>query len=365
MNILFITPSIGYAGAAKMLTFVANNLSQRGHQVSIVNLNLVSRGVFQPIDERIRIYDLDDTVSGIKRITCLKKLTAIAKKVQADVLIGFTAFPNMYVRMVGKLCGIPSIMSERGDPNCTFGKGFKDRLALQIINGCTGGVFQTGGAQEFYGKHLREKGLVIPNPIFVKGQVPDVVYSVREKTVVSVGRLDNHQKRYDVMLKAFKIFSDKHPEYTLRLYGDGPDKEKIEAEAAELGITERVRFMGLTNQPMQDIARDGMFLITSDYEGISNSLLEAMAVGLPCVSTDHTPGGARLLITDHEDGLLAPVQDTEKLAAAMCEFAEDAALAEKCGRNAKNVKQRFDPERIIDMWENYCLSLVNRNGLHG
>ena len=111
--------------------------------------------------------------------------------------------------------------------------------------------------------------------------------------------------------------------------------------------------MGLTTQPMQDIAHDGMFLITSDFEGISNSLLEAMAVGLPCVSTDHTPGGARLLIQSGENGLLAPVADPIGLSEAMCRFAEDKLLAHKCGENAKDVVNRFAPDRMIDMWENY------------
>ena len=118
--------------------------------------------------------------------------------------------------------------------------------------------------------------------------------------------------------------------------------------------------MGITTNPMQDIAKDGMFIITSDFEGISNSLLEAMAVGLPCVSTDHTPGGARLLITNEENGLLAPVRDVEKLAECMCRFAEDSELAKKCGENAKDVLNRFAPTKIIDMWENYVIKLAEK-----
>ena len=176
--------------------------------------------------------------------------------------------------------------------------------------------------------------------------------------MVSVGRLDNFQKRYDVMLEAFKLFHNRHPDYTLKLYGDGADVEQIRKWVRDLGLSDAVRFMGLTKQPMQDIAADGMFLITSDFEGISNALLEAMAAGLPCVSTDHTPGGARLLIQDHENGLLAPIADAQKLADAMCEFAEDPALAEKCGKNARAVLERFAPERIIDMWEEYCLGVI-------
>ena len=176
--------------------------------------------------------------------------------------------------------------------------------------------------------------------------------------MVSVARLDNFQKRYDVMLDAFKLFSDKHPDYVLKLYGKGSDEELIRSWVHERNLDDKVLFPGLTKQPMQDTCRDGMFLITSDFEGISNALLEAMAVGLPCVSTDHTPGGARLLITDHENGLLAPIQDPEALAKAMCKFAENPALAEKCGNNAKDVVNRFAPEKIIDMWENYILKLT-------
>ena len=356
-NILFITASLGFGGAAKMLSFVAESLCQRGHKVSIANLkNTVGGAGYERfVREDITVYD----VSGLGRKDQILRVRKIAKESSADVIIGFTELPNAIASIVGFTLGIPSIMSERGDPARTgVGKGFKNALVLKIINSSRGGVFQTEGARAFYGKGLRRRGVVIPNPIFINGEVPSVDNADREKSVVSVGRLDNFQKRYDVMLDAFKLFSDKHPEYVLKLYGKGSDEELIKTWVSERGLKEKVRFMGLTKQPMQDICRDGMFIITSDYEGISNSLLEAMAVGLPCVSTDHTPGGARLLITDHENGLLAPVQDAESLAAAMCEFANNPELAEKCGNNAKDVVDRFDPDKIIDMWESYILKLT-------
>ena len=290
----------------------------------------------------------------------IRQIKHHAKEFDADVLIGFTGFPNAYAKIVGTMLHIPSIMSERGDPARTSGKGVKSTIMRFIINLSRGGVFQTEGVMEYYGKCLQKRGIVIPNPIFINDEeMPFVRQCEREKTVVSVGRLDNRQKRYDVMLDAFKIFSEKHPEYTLKIYGKGVDEEKIRAWVEERSLSEKVKFMGLTTQPMQDIARDGIFLITSDYEGISNALLEAMAVGLPCVSTDHTPGGARLLIQDHENGLLAPIGDAIKLAACMCEFAEDLELSEKCGSNARNVLIRFESESIIDMWEQYINAIAN------
>ena len=363
MKVLFVTLSLGFGGAEKMLTFVAESLSKRGHAVSIANLNCVP--AYVNLHRRAISEDISVTeASGDRRKSAMDKVRFVldvAKKEKADVVIGFTEIPNVIARIVGMILGIPSVMSERGDPARTgVGRGLKNSMVLRLINGSKGGVFQTEGARDFYGRGLRRRGRVIPNPIFIKGEIPEVEYAEREKSVVSVGRLDNEQKRYDVMLDAFRLFSDKHPDYVLKLYGKGSDEELIGQWAKDRNLEEKVLFMGLTTQPMQDIARDGMFLITSDYEGISNSLLEAMATGLSCVSTDHTPGGARLLITDHENGLLAPVGDAKALAAAMCEFAEDSELAAKCGENAKDVVNRFAPDQIVDMWESYILKLVKK-----
>ena len=356
MNIVFVTNSIGFGGAEKMLTFIANSLSERHHSCIIINLGAVPSYVnayTQTIDSSVKLYNIREEFTTKNRIKDIGKIISISKKHHADVIIGFTSFPNMYASLTGKLLRIPSIISERGDPNRTIGDTIKDRILTFIINRSNGGVFQIDGAKKFFGNGLQKRSVIIPNPIFLNGKTPVISYSKREKTVVSVGRLDNEQKRLDIMLESFSIFVKKHSEYVLKLYGRGAQETEIKQWCVEFGIQDKVKFMGLTTNPMHDIAGDGMFLITSDYEGISNSLLEAMAVGLPCVSTDHTPGGARFLIRDHENGLLAPIADVEALARAMCEFAENPELAEKCGRNARDVVNRFAPSKIIDMWENY------------
>lgn len=168
----------------------------------------------------------------------------------------------------------------------------------------------------------------------------------------------SHFLRRD-FFKEVPYFSNRYgyEEIPPSLYVAGDDENLVRQWCADLNIQDQVKFMGVTRTPMQDISDAGMFLITSDYEGISNSLLEAMAVGLPCVSTNHTPGGARLLIADHENGLLAPMGDVNALAEAMCEFADNPELAQKCGNNARDVVNRFEPSRIIDLWEDYIEKL--------
>jgi len=355
-NVLFISSSISFGGASKMLCFVADSLVERGHNVVVVNLKSTQNvtDFERKLNDKVQVYTVPPMPRGKgKNSWRIRFIKNIAKEQKTDVIVGFTSFPNMYATIVGKMLRIPSIMSERADPTRTNDGSFKSKIAKWIINRATGGVFQTKGAQAYYGRGLRRRCVVIPNPIFLDGDVPNVPFEEREKSVVSVGRLEFLQKRPDVMLEAFQIFWRSHPEYVLKIYGRGPDEEAIKQMANEMGLGDAVRFMGLTTRPMEDVAKDGMFILTSDYEGISNALLEAMAVGLPCVSTDHSPGGARLLIQDRENGLLAPTGDVEKLAAALSEFADNPALAKKCGENARDVVNRFEPNGIVDMWEEY------------
>ena len=360
-NILFLTNSISYGGAAKMLCFVANELHKRGFNVSILNYDTTIKNIdySQKINDGIMVYDYRvGGIKGLKRLHQISYTKKIAKEAKADVIVAFTFIPNAIGCIVGKMLNIPSIMSERADPYITVTDSFADRLLLKIINKSAGGVFQIQGAREFYDKGLQERSTVIPNPIFIKDDIEFSEFSQREKTVVSVGRFGNNQKRYDVMFRAFKIFSEKHPEYVLKLYGEGPDKDFMIEEIEELGMKDKIIIKGFTSSPMKDIMNDGIFLITSDFEGISNSMLEAMAIGLPVVSTDCSPGGARMVITDHEDGLLVPTGDCEEIAQALCEFAENDELAIRCGENAKKVVERFAPEKIIGQWEEYILNVV-------
>ena len=360
-TLLFVTTSLGYGGAAKILCFVAKSLSKQGYDVHIANIMSTDIRILQELPETVKVHAASSEKGrGIRRLDQLRKVKKIAKEIEADIIIGFTYYPNIIASIVGKQLGIKSIVSERGDPYRTIGKNLVSKITLAIINSADGGVFQTEGAMKFYSSKLCAKSKVIPNPIFFPAEgVPERVDAKVTKTVVSVGRLDNMQKRYDIMLQAFTIFSKSHPEYSLRIIGDGPDKEKIQLWCRELGIEDRVRFLGKSNHAMRDIVNDGMFLITSDFEGISNSLLEAMSLGLPCISTDHSPGGARFLITDHENGLLAPSGNAEKLAIAMTEFAENPELAKYCGERARAVIDRFSPVKIIAEWDSYILKFCN------
>lgn len=361
-KILFVTDSFGYGGAVKQLVFVADGLLNRGWQVAILNLNQdKGSGDNRTVDKNIQLFVANIQYSGTVKYNynLVKYTIKVTKQYEPEIIVGFTEIPNFCVSVAGRICGIPSVISERVDPFVTY----KDvRLPLKIklwcINRATGAVFQTKQASEFYSKCLRKNSAVIPNPVFVNEKLPLIDYEHLPKTIISLGRLDNHQKRFDVMLRSFAKFHDRHLGYELKIYGSGQDEDNIRQWIRDMELEPSVQLMGVSTRPFQDFCKGGIFLITSDYEGISNSLLEAMACGLPVVATDHTPGGARLLIRDKENGLLVPVRDEDAICNALSLYADNVALRAKCGTNAKKVLSDYSPEKILDLWEAYISKLV-------
>ena len=147
-------------------------------------------------------------------------------------------------------------------------------------------------------------------------------------------------------------FLETHPDYTLELYGDGPDEERLRILAEDLSISDKVVFCGITNHSLHVLSKAKFFVLSSDFEGIPNALLEAMSIGLPCISTKCRPGGAELLIQDGENGLLINTNDVDALCEAMHTMT-DYFFAEALGKEAKKIKERFSEEVIASMWCNY------------
>lgn len=355
-RVLFVTDTFGYGGAEKQLAFVAEGLLQRGYFVGICNLNQGKRGE----GERIVSKDIEMFVADIPYCNAIKSnydyvafVCKTARWFKPNIIVGFKELANFCSVVTGKITGIPSVISERADPFRAYSKAvFSTRVKLWVINHATAGVFQTEKAASFYEKRLKKNSVIIPNPVFIKEKIPNIDYSNLPPTVVSLGRLDNKQKRLDIMLEAFCSFHKRHPEFVLKIYGNGEDEVLVKQWIIEKKLTSSVLLMGVSDNPMRDLSKGGIFLITSDFEGISNSLLEAMACGLPVVSTDHSPGGARLLIKNGENGLLVPVRDPDAISTALCQYAENHFLAKHCGTNAKKVLDSFSPKSILDRWEN-------------
>jgi 1,2-diacylglycerol 3-alpha-glucosyltransferase len=233
------------------------------------------------------------------------------------------------------------LVSERNDPNRYEHPKIRDfsyRFADVV-------VCQTPDAADSFPRGIRKKSVVIANPIDV-GEVQPYD-GVREKRIVTVGRL-NPQKNHRLLLTAFAAFAKEHDDYVLEIYGKGELEGELKAYAKELKIDDRVVFKGFSNHVKEEINRAAMFVLSSDYEGISNSMTEAMALGVPTISTDCPIGGSKMFIRDHQNGLLTPVGDADALVTAMSEIADDPELGCRLGIEGRKLKQQLNVERIAD-----------------
>ena len=362
MKILFMTTRLDYSGAPKMMAWVANQMAEKGYDVHFVTF--YSEEQARLLHEKISVTTLKvrqsssrfvrNTVGMVKNLFTLHKTV---RRIQPDVVVSFLDSMGYTYLPVGRLLTKAKfIVSERSDPYTRHGTAWAVRKFLMKF--AHGTVFQTQGAQSYFEKQkqIYDRSVVIPNPVVLsdhilamRQRIPS--FEQRDKRIVTVGRLSLRQKRQDVLLDAFCIFHEKHPEYELVIYGGGSDEEKIRAMIHERGLDDCVFLMGPISNVEDKIFFAAGFVISSDYEGIPNALIEAMSIGVPSVSTDCSPGGAALLIQDGENGFLVPRGDAMAIAEKLSSLVTDKEVTERFSENGPTITETFAEPIIAEAWE--------------
>lgn len=350
MKIVFLSYLHGFGGAEKQNVMLANAMAERGHNVTLISI--CADNNCYTLDERVKYIFLPDRkVNTLRIVTRYQDIRRKLQEIKPDITVNFwfqSAYMTAFMKksITGRV-----IYSERGDPGdkeYSGVLGLVRRLALPCIDGF---VFQSKGAQEYFDKKIQNRSIVIPNPVFVKVEdYPEV--KERNKVIVTVGRL-HPQKNQKLLIDAFALIADKIPEYSLEIYGDGELKDELQKQIDELGLTNRAFLKGTSKQIQRLIYNASLFVLSSDYEGIPNTLLEAMALGIPCISTDCKPGGAREIIKDGIDGTIVPVGDKEKLSVAILEALMQTERVANMAKVAKRNMSRFTPNQIYSNWNQF------------
>ena len=199
---------------------------------------------------------------------------------------------------------------------------------------------------------------MLDNPLDTS-RIPARYEGERKRNVVAAGRL-HEQKNFDLLIRAFARFYKTHHDYSLVIYGEGPEKERLQKTASSLGIAGAVELAGQSKTLLTDINDSGMFVLSSDYEGMPNVLIEAMACGLPCIATDCPIGGVRSLLSSGENGLLIPVGDEDALYEAMRKLADDESYAAWLGQRAAGVRNRLDEALVAANWREYLADVSKK-----
>lgn len=247
------------------------------------------------------------------------------------------------------------IISERADPNRLMKKRYGKPFIEQYYTRADVAVFQTEDAKAVYPEAVSQKGTVIFNPL--KDNLPQPYHGERNKNITTFCRISN-QKNLPLLVEAFVRVHSQHSEYTLRIIGDAPNEEgrevlqTLDKQINELQLNESVKFEPFMKNVHEAIIKDAMYVNSSDYEGISNAMLEAMAIGMPVVCSDCPIGGAKATITDGENGLLVPIKDADALANAMSRVIEEDGLADMLSQSASKLRDEISLDSITDKWMN-------------
>ena len=245
------------------------------------------------------------------------------------------------------------IISERADPNRLMKKRYGKPFIEKYYIRADAAVFQTEDAKAVYPEAISKKGTVIFNPL--KDNLPQPYHGERNKNITTFCRISN-QKNLPLLVEAFSQVHSKHSEYTLRIIGDALNEEgrevlqALDKKIGALNLKGSVKLEPFMKNVHEAIIKDAMYVNPSDYEGISNAMLEAMAIGMPVICTDCPIGGANATITDGENGLLVPIQNVEALANAMCRVIEEDGLADKLSQNASKLRDEISLDSITDKW---------------
>ena len=354
-KIVFLTNTLEYGGATKILVQIANYMSS---EYEVIILNYGNQEIFYPIDPKVKVRFAKKTKCNIRKIRLITQMLLIRKEIKKIKPTAILAFGNTEKLMaLGSTIGskIKYIISERQDP-FSYSVNKKHTMWLRYIlaDGC---IFQTEGAMKYFPKSVQKKSIVIPN--FIQMSPQSFVSSCKKENIISFSaRFELKQKRQDVMVEAFEKFVKKFPDYKLIFYGDGLDQKYVEKIVKRKSLTDKVIFAGKTSNVLEKIKESKIFVLTSDYEGIPNVLMEAMALGIPCISTDCSPGGARLLIDNNKNGILTPIANPEKISDALEKMASDSQFADKCALEAMNILEKYSPEKILPVWKKYISDII-------
>ena len=352
-TLVFTCDSMGPGGAEKVISALSNEMSDC---INVYIIGVADRKApesFYSLDEKVKYLTLSNE-SG-KRINSLKRILALRKlilNIKPDVVVSFLPNANIYTWLSLIFTGIPYITSERNNPRVNP-KGKIERFLKKIsFVFSSGSVFQTQEAMDYYPNKVKNKSTIIKNPIVVK-QTPKPV--VRKKVVLAVGRL-TEQKNYKCLIDAFLQFNQqKNNEYILKIYGDGILKKELLDYCGFKNISDKVVFAGNDPNWQEKEYEDAMYVLSSNYEGMPNSLAEAMAVGIPSISTDCPIGGSRELIKNGINGFLVPVNDVDALVESMIKLSNSNPNV--FYDSTRNLIQDYSIQSVVGEWTKYIKEL--------
>ena len=336
-----------------MVSLLANKMAEQGHQVEIICLKF--NDVYYQLHPEVKVtLAMQQTKNRLTEVFWLRKYI---KQEKPDVVIAFTE--GVYCFTIAALLGtkIPVIASERLDPSAmTWKRNLLKRLLLPYADWL---VVQTKTIKDYFPKNIQKKTSIIFNPVKDEALASSIengkwkIENSERPRIISVARLFP-QKNQEMMIRAFAKIADEFPDWELVIYGEGPRRQNLQLTIDNLQLTDRIKLPGRTEQVIEELRKSKIFCLSSDYEGMSNSMIEAICVGLPIVTTKVS--GTDELVQDGSNGYVVEIGDVEGFASALRKLISDEHLMWQMGENSLKKKSQFLLDTIVSRW----MKLINQ-----
>lgn len=362
-TIAFYISSMRKGGAERVIANLTEYFDGKGYKVLLVTTHRmpveyevpasVKRMISEPLEEELeggRIHNF---------AVRFQKLRRIWKEEKPDVIVSFIGKNNIMAILTSFGLKIPVAVSVRGEPNEEYYSRVLRFAAKYLFRFADGVILQTKACLDFFPKAVRKKAVILKNPmnpIFFK----EPYRGEREKTIVSVGRVDEN-KNHEMLIRAFAEIADEFPEYQLIIYGDGPERARLADLTKKMNLQDRISLPGSVDNVVDAIYKTGVFVLPSNTEGMPNTLIEAMLLGVPVISTDCPCGGPRELIDHGVNGLLTPVGDKNKMKENLQFLLNDLQSAKRISENLRETVDIYKTEVVCEQWEKYLNGLMEKH----
>ena len=363
-NILFLVSSMEGGGAERVAAILCNHWSECGFKVTLMPTFSGRGSCVHILGKDVELIYLADIVNSksksfLMRIIRLYKLRQYIKKNKPDFIVSFLTNVNIAAIMAAIGTKIPVFVSERTYPPFNNWPILIFLLRRIFYPFASSVVMQTNDGIEWLNKSIKSsKGIVIENPVIHPLPIPEKrdKFITNKKIILAVARLSN-EKNFSLIIDSFNKLHKDNPEWDLVILGDGPEKNQILNKIDKLDLKERVHLMGRSPDPDFWYSKASIFVMYSKFEGFPNALVEAMAYGLPVISSN-CKTGPKDIITHMKDGLLVPLSSEPNLLTDSIEILiKDSVLRSRLSSQATFVKEKFALNQVHQKW----LKLFEKN----
>lgn len=347
-KVMFVCQSLGNGGAERVVSVLTDELSEADYRVFI--LTMTKEKQVYNINENVEIVAPHKNYNAgiLGKLQRVKIIRDEIIKHKIDVVVAFSHYNAMFSVIASYGLPVRIIGSERNDPAQLKNRKILNSTRNILYKKLDCLVCQTDEAKAYFPNKIQEKTTIILNPI--SASIIDPYCGEKEKKIVTFCRLEP-QKNLRMLIDAFEMLYEEYPDYELNIYGEGSERENLLNYIVSKGLVNVISIKPFCKDVHQKVMKATIFALPSNYEGLSNSMIEAMALGIPTVVTDCPCGGARMVIENNKNGIMVAVDDPKAMYEAFNKIIVSPKFAKELSNNGVKIRDKLNCKKIAKQWK--------------